>query len=279
MIYPTANSNYSLGTGSNSNSNLINVFEPRDPTSYDTSYQVQKRWINTLTLREFILLSFVTQAGVTLAQWEKISSGTSTTEKLEGNSGGPISPDSNLTIQVKGDSSSINIVGNPNTNTLIANVILPSNDNSVLIGSISSITGLAPGSSGQLLQCNGTTLPPSWVTPPQGGLTWNEVTTTTQSLAAQNGYLANNAAQVVFTLPSTAPQFSIISVQGYGAGGWKIEQNANQQIIFGTSQTAAGVAGYLESTSRYDAVQILAAEGGSSTKWVVMTTIGNLTLV
>lgn len=275
MTYPTANSIYSQATGNTSTVNLINVFEPRDPTPYDTNYQVQKRWINTLTLQEFVLVSFVTSSGITLARWEKISSGSSTTEKLQGNSGGPISPDSNLTIQVKGDLSSINIVGNPSTNTLTANVILPSVDNSVLIGNTSSISGVLPGSAGQLLQCNGTTLPPSWITPTQA-LTWNDVTTPTETIAVQNGYLANNTAQVVFTLPSTAPQFSIIAVQGYGAGGWKIEQNANQQCIFGTSQTTSGVTGFIESTNRYDCIQLLAAVGGANTIWVTQYVIGNL---
>lgn len=279
MNTPTANFNYSLASGGNSNIHTINVFEPRDPTPYDTNYQVQKRWINTLTLQEFILISFVTTSGITLAQWKKISSGASTAEKLQGNSGGPIAPDSNLIIQVKGDASTINIVGNPSTNTLTANVILPSADNSVLVGNISSITGVAPGSPGQLLQCNGTTLPPSWVTPTQGGLTWNDVTAITQATAVQNGYLANNAAQVVFTLPSTATQFSIIAVQGYGAGGWKIEQNASQQIIFGSSQSTAGVTGYIESTNRYDCIQLIAAVGGANTIWVAQSVIGNITVL
>jgi hypothetical protein len=278
MNYPTANNVYTQSTGTTSTSNLINVFEPRDPTPYDTNYQVQKRWVNTATLQEFILVNFSTQASVTLANWKKLSSGGLTTEKLQGNSGGVVSPDSNLVIQVKGDATSINIVGSPTTNTLTANVILPSQDNSVLIGNISSISGVAPGSSGQLLQCNGATLPPSWVTPTQSGLSWNEVTTTTQALAAQNGYLANNAAQVVFTLPSTASQFSIIAIQGYGSGGWKIEQNANQQLIFGSSQSSVGVTGYIESTNRYDCIQLIAAVGGANTVWIAQSVIGNITL-
>lgn len=277
MTYPTANSVYSQATGNTSTVNLINVFEPRDPTPYDTSYQVQKRWVNTLTLQEFILVSFVTTAGTTLASWKKLSSGSSTTEKLQGNSGDPVSPDSNLTIQVKGDGTSINVIGAPLSNSLTANVILPSDDNSVLIGNTSSISGVAPGSAGQLLQCNGATLPPSWVTPTQA-LSWNDVTTTTQSMLAQNGYLANNATQVVFTLPSTAPQFSIIAIQGYGAGGWKIEQNANQQIIFGLSQTTSGVTGYIESTNRYDCIQLIAATSGTNTIWLAQSVIGNLTV-
>jgi len=276
MTFPIPNSVYSQATGNTSTVNLINVFEPRDPTAYDTNYQVQKRWFNTISLQEFVLVSFVTSAGITLASWKKLSSGNSTIEKLQGNSGGPIAPDSNLVIQVKGDASSINIVGNPSINTLTANVILPSDDNSVLIGNTSSISGVAPGSAGQLLQCNGSTLPPSWVTPTQSGLTWNDVTTITQSMLAQNGYLANNAAQIVFTLPSTAPQFSIIAIQGYGAGGWKISQNANQQIIFGSSQSTVGITGYIESTNRYDCIQLIAAVGGANTIWLCQNSVGNM---
>jgi len=279
MTSPVPNFVNTVATGGVSTQTFINVYLPRDPTPYDINYQVQKRWVNTESLQEFILLNFFTQSGTTLANWEKISSGSLTTEKLEGNSGGPVSPDGNLTIQVKGDGTSINVVGLPSSNSLTANVILPGTSNSLLLGNVSSISGIAPGTSGQLLQCNGLSSPPSWVNAPQTGLNWSQVNTTTQTIAVQSGYLANNASQVVFTLPSTATQFSIIFIQGYGAGGWKIAQNASQQIIYGSSQTTVGITGYLESTNQYDCIQLMAAVGGSSTVWIAQSSIGNLTVV
>ena len=112
-----------------------------------------------------------------------------------------------------------------------------------------------------------------------GALTWTDVTGTSASMAVNNGYLADNAGLVTLTLPSTAAQFSLISVAGIGAGGWKIAQNANQKIIFGITTTTTGVGGSLASTNANDCVSLLATVGGASTTWTVLNSIGNLTVV
>ena len=112
------------------------------------------------------------------------------------------------------------------------------------------------------------------------GLTWNDVTTPSATMAPANGYLADNAALVTLTLPATAPQFSVIEVSGYGAGGWTIAQNAGQSIQFGSGpRTTVGAGGSLSSTNQYDQVSLLAAVGGASTVWVVQNAVGNLTIV
>jgi hypothetical protein len=111
-----------------------------------------------------------------------------------------------------------------------------------------------------------------------GGLTWTDVTGTTQSMAVNNGYLADNSSLVTLTLPSTAPQFSVISVVGKGSGGWLIAQNASQQIIYGIKVTTSGTGGSLSSTNPNDAVQLLATVGGSSTIWTVQSSVGNITV-
>lgn len=113
-----------------------------------------------------------------------------------------------------------------------------------------------------------------------GGLTWNDVTGTSASMAVNNGYLADNAGLVTLTLPATAAQFSVIEVKGYGAGGFTIAQNANQQIRFGNATaTTSGVGGSLSSTNFNDGVRLIAAVGGASTIWTVLSSIGNLTIV
>ena len=110
-----------------------------------------------------------------------------------------------------------------------------------------------------------------------GGLAWSEVVALTQAMAVNNGYLANNAAPVVFTLPVTAAQFSFLEVVGKGAGGWKIEQGAGQQIIWDeVDATTAGVAGYLESTDDYDKVRIMCTVADSL--WTVVASKGNITV-
>ncbi len=112
-----------------------------------------------------------------------------------------------------------------------------------------------------------------------GGLTWTDVTGTTQAMAINNGYLADNAGLVTLTLPATAVQFSVIEVKGYGAGGWKIAQNANQQIRFGSATaTTSGATGFLSSNNLNDGVRLIAAVGGASTIWTVLSSIGNITI-
>lgn len=111
-------------------------------------------------------------------------------------------------------------------------------------------------------------------------LSWVDVTGTTQAMAVNTGYLADNAGLVTLTLPATAVQFSIIRVVGHGAGGWIIAQNAGQQILFGSATgTTVGTGGSLASSNANDAVELLASVGGASTIWTVMSSVGNLTII
>jgi len=110
-----------------------------------------------------------------------------------------------------------------------------------------------------------------------GGLTWNDVTGTSASMAVNNGYLSDNAGLVTLTLPTTVPQFSVIAVAGQGAGGWKIAQNASQLIHFGSSVTTTGTGGSLASTNAFDAIHLLCSV--ANTTFVVLNSIGNITVV
>lgn len=110
-----------------------------------------------------------------------------------------------------------------------------------------------------------------------GGITWNEVTGTTQTAAINNGYIANNAAQVVITLPTTASVGSVVRVTGKGAGGWRIAQNASEIIHFGIRDTTTGTGGYIESTHRRDSVELVCVV--ADTEWNVISSIGNITYV
>ena len=113
-----------------------------------------------------------------------------------------------------------------------------------------------------------------------GGMAWVDVTGTSASMAINTGYLADNVGLVTLTLPATAAQFSSIKVQGYNTGGWKIAQNASQQILFGSATpTTAGTGGSLASTNANDSVTLLAVVGGSSTIWTVSSSVGNITIV
>lgn len=137
-------------------------------------------------------------------------------------------------------------------------------------------TRLGIGSSGNVLTVTGGV--PVWAAPSGGGgITWTEVTGTSQSMAVDNAYIANNGSQVVLTLPTTAAVGKIVRVVGKGAGGWKIAQNASEIIHFGSADTTTGTGGYLESAHRRDAVELVCVV--ADTEWNVISSQGNITYV
>jgi hypothetical protein len=110
-----------------------------------------------------------------------------------------------------------------------------------------------------------------------GGLTWTDVTGTSQAMAVNNGYTANNAALVTLTLPSTAAYGSIIAVVGKGAGLWTIAQNSGQTIHFGSVNSTTGAGGSVAATKQYDVIYLLCTV--AKTDFTVLQSIGNLTVV
>ncbi len=117
----------------------------------------------------------------------------------------------------------------------------------------------------------------TWATIPPSKDPWTEVTGTTQALAANNRYAANNAAQVTLTLPTTAALGDQIEIIGKGAGGWRVAQNASQQIRFGDLSTTAGISGRLDSTNRYDSICLACIT--ANTEWSVIRSQGNIDVV
>lgn len=109
------------------------------------------------------------------------------------------------------------------------------------------------------------------------GVTWNEITGTSASMAVNNGYIANNAGLVTLTLPTTAAQGSTIYVTGKGAGGWKIAQNASQLINIGTATTTTGTGGSLASTNTFDSLMLVCITANNN--WNVLNVVGNITVV
>jgi len=170
-------------------------------------------------------------------------------------------------------------------------------DHGVLVGSgdTAAVTALAVGTNGQVI-LGSTGADPVFATlasaggtitftPGAGtlnlessavGVAWSEVTGTTQAMAVSNGYIANNASPVVFTLPGTAALGTIIEVTGKGAGGWKIEQNASQIIYFGDTTSTTGTSGYLESTEVRDTVKLICVT--ANLHFNVLASIGNITV-
>jgi len=109
------------------------------------------------------------------------------------------------------------------------------------------------------------------------GLTWTVVTGTTQSMAVNNGYIANNAGLVTATLPATSAVGDIVEITGINnATGWKIAQNAGNQIFFGSSSSTAGTGGFISSTDTRDSVRLVCVTANAA--WNVLSSIGNITV-
>ena len=110
------------------------------------------------------------------------------------------------------------------------------------------------------------------------GMAWVDVTGASQTVAANTGYLSNNAGAVAFTLPASSTVgdvFEIVGVQG----SWSLAQSANQQVKFGSSATTLGAGGSLASTNAGDCIRLVATNTGASSVWRVASSIGNITIV
>jgi len=130
-----------------------------------------------------------------------------------------------------------------------------------------AVTGFLYATSGVI----STAVPPSF--------TWSAATVNA-SLVVNTGIIANKAGLLTMTLPATAALGDIIRITGINtAVGWRIAQNANQQIFFGGVSSTLGVGGYIEATAIRDSVELICVLPGASTGWNVLSSIGNITVV
>jgi len=68
---------------------------------------------------------------------------------------------------------------------------------------------------------------------PGADINWVDVTSTSATAVPNTGYLADNASRVTITLPPSPAVGDIVKITGAGAGGWRIAQNAGQQVHTG----------------------------------------------
>ena len=109
-----------------------------------------------------------------------------------------------------------------------------------------------------------------------GALTWTVVTGATQAMAVNNGYIANRAGTVAFSLPTTSAVGDLVAVTGINtATGWSIGYTTNQQIFFGSS-SATVTTGSLASTAIRDTVYLVCMTANLT--WNVVSSIGNITV-
>jgi len=106
---------------------------------------------------------------------------------------------------------------------------------------------------------------------------WNDVTTATQLITVENGYVTDRGGGVTYTLPATAAFGDSFIITGK-SGLWTLAQNANQQVLLGSTGTTSGVGGSIVATSAGDTIECVCTTGGASTIWRVISVIGNPTI-
>lgn len=151
-------------------------------------------------------------------------------------------------------------------------------DGDIYYRSSNVLTRLPKGTALQQLRMNAGATAPEWTTISSGGgMTWTEVTGTSQSAAVNNGYIANNAGLVTVTIPTTAAVGDIVRVGGKGTGLFKIAQNASQTIHYGNVDTTTGTGGSLTATNRYDTIELICIT--ANTDFLVLSSVGSFTVV
>jgi hypothetical protein len=112
---------------------------------------------------------------------------------------------------------------------------------------------------------------------------WQTTTVNIANLVKGNGYFAIAAGgALTFGLPTfgTSVIGDTFIVALNGATSWQVTQAANQQIILGSSSTAAGAGGSLTSTANGDLVELVfQSVVGGVEQYVVTDVIGNITVV
>jgi len=178
----------------------------------------------------------------------------------------------------------ITIAGGDNIGTSAAGSTVTIAVSSAVCDSAATDSGTATPAAGVLTIAGGTNVTTSGAgstvtinSSGGGGISWNEETSTSVTMAVDNGYIASNAAQVTCTLPATAALGSVFRVAGKGAGGWKVGQQAGQTITWDeASATTTGVGGSLASTDDYDAVELVCIT--ANTDFSVISSKGNISI-
>ncbi len=155
-------------------------------------------------------------------------------------------------------------VGSPAANTLpVANgtspfsFLGPLTNGQLLIGSTATVPVPATLTAGSNITISSGPGSITIAASGTAGFSWVDVIGTSQAMAQNTGYVADNAALVTLTLPATAAFGTIIRIIGKGAGGWVIAQNANQNIIIRATSTTVGTGGSVASTASWNAINLV----------------------
>src|SRR3954465_12062931 len=141
-------------------------------------------------------------------------------------------------------------------------------------GTFQNVSGV--GTSGQVLTSNGASALPTW-TNPASGVIVNQNSSSVTMVAGSAYYINNASTLVTLTLPTSAAQGDTFIIVGGSSGGWKVAQNASQQINLNSTATTSGTGGSLASTNRYNCMTIRCIT--ANTTFVVSDVSGVITVV
>jgi hypothetical protein len=106
-------------------------------------------------------------------------------------------------------------------------------------------------------------------------LTWSLINAN-QMAVSQHGYFTNGGSRVEISLPATSSVGDTFTVADLGGNGWKITQDAGQQVLFGSSFTTSGATGYLQSLFVGDSVTLVCSVANLT--WMALAPVGNITI-
>ncbi len=107
--------------------------------------------------------------------------------------------------------------------------------------------------------------------------TWQVVAVNTP-IVTDNGYIANGAGTLTFSLPAVSVVGDEFAITGMNnATGWQVTQGAGQQIFIGLTNTTLGAGGSLTSSATRDSIQCVCIV--ANTTWQVISMVGNITIV
>jgi hypothetical protein len=137
--------------------------------------------------------------------------------------------------------------------------------------STGNVQQIGIGTSGQVLTSNGAgALPTFQPLSATSQVPYINVTTTSQTMALNTFYIANNAGLVTFTPPAVCAVGTVFAVQGAGAGGWSINLATNSQTFnYGSSAATTAIA----SSNQFDAVQFVCVIANSA--FALIDAVGN----
>lgn len=180
-----------------------------------------------------------------------------------------------------GASTNITSIGNSSTTTcIIGGINGVSLGNTVTVvtmgGSDPDALGTADivGSGGVSITASANTIT---ISGSGSGITWNNVTGGSATLAASNGYVINNAGATVLTMPTNSALGDTIKIVGR-QGIWAIIYGTGQYIQFGKVNTTS-TSGQFTATDAHDCVTLVCIIPSSTSPiFSVTDSVGNITL-